>query len=1387
MSSSSWMPCFLILTSDIGMLLVFPSSATYPKHHKQKEVPDIYRLAAKTKVGISHETSVAHSLQQNGVIERCNCTLIEAAHTMLIYTQALLFLWAEAVATACYTQNRSIIRLRHEKIPYEILHNKLLDLSFLHIFSALCYPTNDSENLGKLQPKADIGIFIGYAPTKKAFLIYNRRTRRIIKTIHVNFDELTTMASKQSSLGHALNEMTPAKITPKFITPIADVIPLVQAESTSSPSSTTIDQDAPSPSKSQTTPETQSSVIPQDVEEDIHDIKVTHMGNDPLFGVPILEVASAQSSLTVSPYTIISQSPRGIFINQSKYALESLKKYGFESCDPVDTPMVEKSKLDEDKEGKAVDLSHYHGMIGTLLYLTASRPDLQFAICMCVRTMDMTIDQQVALDEALVPHTSRLRIGKRNFRLESDISSKESTLQLATATVHHHSIRFKMDNKKHIINMEYFREMLHICPRLSGQTFDELPFEEEILAFLRFLGHSGEIRRLTDAQILWGLYHRRNVDFAYLMLEDFVYQLFTMIKLVSRHKNTQQFGAMLPIELTNKDIRNSEAYKEYYVVGTGATPSETKASVRKMKSSSDTTVTPLTAAAGKRLSTSAKGKQPAKASKAKSLTVLSEVAMTEAKQLKLAMKRSLQQNHISQASGLGADEGTGTIPGVLDVPTEEYDEKISWNSSDEDNDNDDDDEGSDAQDDDDQDVENKDDDDQNEGDNDDDQEKCSDDEQDSDEEGEEFIHLSLSIHDEEETKDEESFDPITNTPENTDDEGNGKENLGLNIGREEGQDEEDNEDELYRDVNINLEGRVVPTTMAPNPLSTPTLTPLVIATISTLPQTLTHLTNALSTLLQDIPNFGSLFGFNHRLKTLESNFSEFVQTNQFVGAVSSILGIVQRYMDQRMNKAVKVAVQIQSDRLRDEAQAENKEFLKNLNENIQKIIKEQVKEQVKVQVSKILPKIEQTVNEQLEAEVLTRSSNSSKTSYVVAADISEMELKKILIEKMEDTYGDTVTLKRRRDDDANKDEEPSTGLDRGSKRRREGKEPDKSTTEEEPMQTTHEMDEPLHPELETCVVDDQPNAEPSQHPEWFSQQKKPPTLDRDWNKTLPAIYGSIQPLISELAKKTDSRSSFNELMDTPVDFLTFLMNRLKVDTLTPELLAGPTFELMKGSCKSLVELEFFLKEVYKATIDQLDWNNPKGQQYPHNLLKPLLLIQNSRGHRVIPFDHFINNDLEYLRTGVSSHKYTTYVTKTKAADYGHIKWIEDLVPQTMESARDVYFKHRIIIVTELKIVEWQNYKHLDWITVCGDDDKLYKFKEGDFKRLRIQDMEDMLLLLACGRPSTRCQKLPEEAQPHKADYIDELQKFNDGTLNDVRTALDDHLKGIRMKYLPKSI
>nr|GFC17299.1 hypothetical protein [Tanacetum cinerariifolium] len=213
---------------------------------------------------------------------------------------------------------------------------------------------------------------------------------------------------------------------------------------------------------------------------------------------------------------------------------------------------------------------------------------------------------------------------------------------------------------------------------------------------------------------------------------------------------------------------------------------------------------------------------------------------------------------------------------------------------------------------------------------------------------------------------------------------------------------------------------------------------------------------------------------------------------------------------------------------------------------------------------------------------------------------------------------------------------------------------------EEHMQTTCQMEEPSHLVFETGA-EDQPIVQTSQHPKWFSQPRRPPSPDRDWNKTLPAAQGNAQSWISVLARQTDALSSFNELLDTPIDFSNFIMNRLGVDTLTPELLAGPTYELIRGSCNSLTKLEYYLEEVYKATTDQLDWVNPEGQQYP----QPLPLIPDNRGRRVIPFEHFINNDLEYLRGGASSRKYTISVTKTKAADYGHIKWIEDLVPRAM--------------------------------------------------------------------------------------------------------------------------
>nr|GEV16411.1 copia protein [Tanacetum cinerariifolium] len=886
----------------------------------------------------------------------------------------------------------------------------------------------------------------------------------------------------------------------------------------------------------------------------------------------------------------ISQSPRGIFINQLKYALKSLKKYGFESYDPVDTPMVEKSKLNEDKEGKAIDPSYYRAFAdadhagcqdtccstsGSLQFLRdrlitwsskrqksvaiSSTEDEYITLSSCCaqilwmrsqitdyglrfnkipRTMDMTIDQQVALDEALVPHASRLRIGKSNFPLRSDITSKESTLQ-ATATVHHHSICFKMNNKKRIVNLKYFSEMLHICPRIPNQRFDKLPFEEEILAFIRYLGHSGEIKKITDvninklhqpwrsfaavinkclsrkstgydslrlsqAQILKGMYHKKNVDFAYLLWEDFVYQvehkdakksnemyyprfikviinifmtkdpsilkrnkvnwhyvrddqMFTTIKLVSRHQNTQQFGAILHVELINEDIKNFVAYKEYYAIASGAAPPKTKASVRKMRSSSDTTMPPPIAAST-RLSTSAKGKQPAKLSKAK-------------------------------------DKGTGILPGVPDVPTNESNEEISWKSSDDDDD----------------DV-----DDQSDADDDDDQEE------------------------------EDDFDPIVQTPsqvENSDDESNNEESHGMNVGGDEGPDAEDDDEELYRHININLE-------VVPLLVTTPTLPPPSLPVMSRVQQAPTPTpTTAPSTSLQDLLNFSSLFGFDHRHKTLEGNFSEFMQTNQFDEAVSSIFGIVDRYIDHRMNEAVKVAVQLQ---------------------NLYKAL------------------------------------------------VDAYKCDKIIL----DTYGDTVTLKRRRDD-ADKDEEPFARSDRGSKRKREGKEPESiSDPKEKASKTTRHK----------------------------RQQ----------------FYG-------------------------------FAVNR--------------------------------------------------------------------------------------------------------------------------ESTRDVYLKHRIIAVTELQIVKWHNYKHLDWITVRKltnlTVEERFAFNislkmltrsiviqrrvedlqlgvKSYQKKLNLTNSDTYMTDLKCKEADTAYSNprgfiYQNKDKQNRLMRIDELHKFSDETLNDVRISLDDHLKGIRMKYLPQTI
>nr|GEV92645.1 hypothetical protein [Tanacetum cinerariifolium] len=732
-----------------------------------------------------------------------------------------------------------------------------------------------------------------------------------------------------------------------------------------------------------------------------------------------------------------------------------------------------------------------------------------------------------------------------------------------------------MDTRMHFVDLESFREMLHISPRVPGQSFAELPFEEEILEFLRFLGHSAQIKTLTDVNV------------------NKLYQPW------------RSFAAVI-----NKCLaRKSTGFD----------------SLR-------------------------------------------------------------HETHISQQGGSGIDEGTGSKPGVPDVPSDDSEEELLWNSSDD----------------------------------------------------EDIDEQTKGIDESEETteKEEESFDPIPRTPEESEDDGNGEEDQGLRMSEEERMQEEDKAEELYCDVDINqgrglqvsqdIEDSHVTLTLTHsdgqqeslstssfvtnllNPINDPcmefifttgsstitpipspksTITPSIISTFTTAGQLPIPPTSIPSLDLQNLPTFASVFRFEDRVKLLEFNFS-------------NILG------EQR---------------------------------NLYKAL-------------------------------------------VEAYDVDKTIL---------DTYGELAILKRRRGEDDDQ-EGPSAGSDRRSKRQREGGEhasantPSEQATEsagrsitgtqsrqlsasesaftEEPVQTTCQMEEPSH------------------------LPRRPPTPDRDWNKTLPAAQGNGQSWISALAKKIDARSSFNELLDTPIDFSNFIMNRLGVDTLTPDLLAGLTYELIRGSCNSLTELEYHLEEVYKATTDQLDWVNPKGQQYPHNLLLPLPLIPDNRGRRVILFEHFINNDLEYLQA-------------KRQQFYG--------LAVNRESALDVYSKRRIIAVTELKIVEWHNYKHLDWISLSNltveerfaFNVSLRMFTRSIVIQRRVEDLQlgvesyqkrlnlkklDMYRFDLKRREAYTAYSNPRgfiyqnKDKKNRLMRIDELHKFSDGTLNDVRNALDDRLKGIRM-------
>ncbi|GJR72652.1 hypothetical protein Tco_0085017 [Tanacetum coccineum] len=569
--------------------------------------------------------------------------------------------------------------------------------------------------------------------------------------------------------------------------------------------------------------------------------------------------------------------------------------------------------------------------------------------------MDTIKSQQIALDDALVAPVNRLKIGKFNHRLSSTLKSDEPTIQVvldalkltpfykafeisanvpeiymqefwANVSIHHKSLHFKMNEKIHTLNLENFRDMLQIWPRLPGQKFKDPILEEEILSFIRDLGYIREIKIVFACHVLksfGGMYHKKNVDYVYLLWEDLDQSIsrtnklfwhtarddpmFNTIRVISRHQDTQIYGAILPNELTNQEMLDSKAYKEYYAVASGAKPPKAKKSSR-LKSLA-------------KVAKINKKKQPGTIPKTKGLAILSKVALTE-----------------SEVPDEQQQKVTSTNEGAGDTPEEDADEETYVN---------DDSEGT-----------------------------------KSDNDRDDLTHTNLSTYkaddkeEEEKADDEEmsSYQRVLTPPEYelTEEE----ENKEGDDKDKEGEQEQYKEDDLYRDVNINLERSdaemtdaqankdtedahvtltIVPpvaqqhsssvssdlvlkfinpspdtgidSILNPNiqshtlvnvpvsvnaetPSSDTTIPPPPIPIIQPLQQipksTTTTIIPTIS--MPDIPDFASVFRFDQRVSTLEIEMFEFKQTNQFANAVSSISEIVDNYLASKMKEVVDVTV-----------------------------------------------------------------------------------------------------------------------------------------------------------------------------------------------------------------------------------------------------------------------------------------------------------------------------------------------------------------------------------------------------------------------------------------------------------------------------------------------
>ncbi|GJU87483.1 hypothetical protein Tco_1295029 [Tanacetum coccineum] len=895
--------------------------------------------------------------------------------------------------------------------------------------------------------------------------------------------------------------------------------------------------------------------------------------------------------------------------------------------------------------------------------------------------MNPSAANQIAHDNALVAPEARLKIGECNRRIEFTKPQREATYQVTLDAL-------KLSPCYPGIHQFTLRGSKEYTCISSGIQFPRFVqnFLINHLIYLRLL-----MKKLSRDDSLLGT-----------------------LKYVSKTEERQVYGALIPKEMINEDILNSTAYETYFAYASGA---KKPMKARKFKKPTSPKLKTVPVSPKRSLDLPKKKARSRRRGKGIDLNVVS-VALSET----ALAKRGLQNEAKKDLSHSLMQKESWVDSGEKEDDDEDDFEDKSDDDMDDDDDNDVNDDNNDDDDDDEVDSDrtessteyNK-------------EEKIYDKEKMDEEEDDDVtkelykdVNVNLGNKDADMTNADQGEANQHNKTEGPMQSSSVSSDFTSKLLNFENASPTDNEIASLMDTTVRHEepsGQTstlftVPITVIPEITSTFTTTiPTPHPFFNTLPQqatpTPTPTTSEVTTSFLILPNFASVFRFNERVTNLEKDLSEMKQVDQYAQAISLILAIVDQYIGKKQGESIQQAIKSHTVECREEALADRREYIDLIDTSVRAIIKEEVK----TQLPHILPQA---------------------STYEAATLLSEFELTKILMDKMEEhrsylitgykkelydalvksyntekdifeTYGEVFLLKRSRDE-KDKDHDPSAGSDRGTKRRKSSKDAE-SSRDPKSKESNHTVDDSgvqQNQEFDTGNNDEQPDDEASSKDDWYKKPEQPSTPDPNWDKR-------------------------QHLMDTPIDFSAFVMNQLNITNLTQELLVRPAFNLLKGTCKSRTELEYHFEECFKATTERLDWHNPEGKQYPFDLRKPLSLIPNHRGRHVIPFDYFINKDLEYLKGGSLSNKYSTSVTKTKAATYEKLNLIK---PDIL----------RLDLRNKTAYTAYSNSQGL-----------IYKDQNNRNRLMR----------------------------------TDELHKFSDGTLNYVRTALHDITWGIRMVYLLK--